>query len=269
VIPFKTSFDAFLNDKENAPLVSIILPVYNGERFLNRCLDSIYTQSFKDYELIIINDGSTDRTREILKEHEHKATVLHQENKGISKSINKGLRLAKGKFVCFIAHDDWFSPNKLEVELSYILNLDVGVVYDDFYKVIGNDITIIRVPEYDPRPLRRCDNYINVGATMIKKECLDKLKQLDGHFFDETLTSCMDGDLWIRLSHICEFKHIPLPLAYYYHHKNQISRSRKHIQDRYRLYRRYNSFSLHRFINVYLKAMLLWAYVRTRLAFKV
>jgi glycosyltransferase involved in cell wall biosynthesis len=248
--------DAVTND---SPLVSIILPVFNGELFLHRCLESIYQQSYKNYELIIINDGSTDATKELLTKYHHKSIIIHQKNQGVSKSINKGLRIARGKYVCFIAYDDWWCLNKLEVELGYIQqNENIGVVYSDYYDVRENELSIVKVPDYDPAPLLRHENYINIGATLINKKYLDIVKQITGSYFDEGLTSCMDGDLWIRLSKVCDFRHIPVPLAYYFRHPNQISKSSKHISDRWRVYRRYNDFSLSLCIQNFTKPLLLW-----------
>lgn len=244
------------------PLVSIILPVYNGEKFIQRCLRSVYNQTYLNYELIIIDDGSTDGTKELLTKYQHKSTIIHQENQGVSKSINTGLLMAKGKYVCFIAYDDWWCVNKLDVDLWYIQQRkSVGVVYSDYYNVIENEVSVIKVPDYDPAPLRH-KNYINIGAAMINKKYLDIVKHITGCYFDETLTSCMDGDLWIRLSKVCDFEHIPIPLAYYFRHPNQISKSSKHISDRWRVYRRYNDVSLCLCINDYMKSLLLW-FLRT------
>jgi len=85
-------------------LVSVILPVYNGEKYLERCLRSVFAQSFKDWQLIIIDDGSTDGTAEILKTV---PVLTNKKNEGISKSLNRGLLWAEGEYVTFIAHDDW------------------------------------------------------------------------------------------------------------------------------------------------------------------
>lgn len=235
-------------------LVSIIIPVYNGEKYLIRCLNSVYNQSFKDYELIIINDGSTDNTKGILKAYEDSAIIIHQENRGISKTLNRGLDVARGKYVCFLAHDDWYHPKKLEVELFHIQDSKVDVVYSDFYEVKENEITIKKTQDFDP-VLLLTQNYINNSA-LVKKKCLDKLKQTDGYYYDETLTSCMDGDVWIRLSKICNFKHIPIPLSYYYIHENQLSKSMKHIKDRWKVHKRYNRISIQDVINKYFRPIL-------------
>lgn len=249
------------------PLVSIILPVYNGEQYLNECLASIYNQSFQDYELIIINDGSTDRTKEILEAHKHRATILHQENKGVSNAMNKGIELAQGKYICFIAHDDMYHPDKLKTNVFYMASLDVGIVYSDAYHIDGNKVTLHKAPEYDPNVLL-IRNYINNNAVMVKKECLDRLKQSDGYYYDETLTSCMDGDMWIRLSRIYVFKHIPIPLSYYRIHSKQMSKKLIHRKDRWKVHLRYNKISLRGILRYHFRTilgyyvMIIWNYLK-------
>lgn len=214
-------------------LVSVILPVYNGEKYLQRALNSIEAQTFKDYELIIIDDGSTDNTWKIIASYA--ASIFYQEHAGLSKALNFGLEEAWGKYVCFIAHDDWWHPDKLLWEIRYMEHEKVGVVYSDFYNVDGDKVTVHRCPEYNEHPLTLW-NYINIGASMIHKLSLDVLKESDGYVFDESLVSCMDGDLWIRLSKICDFKHIPLPLAYYFRHPGQLSNTEEHRKQRIKMY---------------------------------
>ena len=100
-----------------APTVSIIIPVYNVEKFLRKCLTSLVEQTFQDREIIAVNDGSTDRSLDILREFEQKyefVTVVDQENRGMSKARNRGLSLARGEYICFIDSDDYVAPNFLE-----------------------------------------------------------------------------------------------------------------------------------------------------------
>ncbi|MEW5936995.1 MAG: glycosyltransferase [Candidatus Thermoplasmatota archaeon] len=225
--------------------VSVILPVYNGEKYLEQCLSSIFDQTFKDYELIVINDGSTDDTKNILEKHKDMALIVHQENSGISKSLNKGLDLANGEYICFISHDDWWVPNKLEIELSNIKKSErIGVVYSDYYAVIGEKIYLIKSREHDPERLRKVSTYINCSSTMIRKKYLEEVKAAYGYYWDENLMSAMDGDLWIRLSKICHFKYIPIPLAYYRFHDAQTSKKLYHHKSVLQVYMKYNGFSL-------------------------
>lgn len=97
--------------------VSVIVPVYNVEKFLCRCLSSIINQSLKNIEIICINDGSTDKSAKILKEFGHKderIIVINQKNQGISATRNNGIKMAQGEFISFIDSDDWIDTNFLE-----------------------------------------------------------------------------------------------------------------------------------------------------------
>lgn len=100
------------------PFFSIIIPVYNVEEYLHDCLNSILKQSFKDYEIICINDGSTDKSLEILNEYQKVIPgfiIINQENQGPSSARNKGILEAKGKYILFVDSDDWIADNSLHV----------------------------------------------------------------------------------------------------------------------------------------------------------
>jgi glycosyltransferase involved in cell wall biosynthesis len=97
---------------DNKPTISIIVPVYNTEKYLRRCLDSIVAQTFKDYECIIVDDGSTDGSAAICDEYEKKDSrfkVLHKENEGVSAARNVGIEYAEGEFITFVDSDDYLS----------------------------------------------------------------------------------------------------------------------------------------------------------------
>lgn len=97
--------------------ISVIVPIYNVEEHLSRCLDSIVKQTFKDIEIICINDGSTDRSATIAEKYAKKdkrISVIYQENKGISAARNAGMRVARGKYISFVDSDDWIDLNFLE-----------------------------------------------------------------------------------------------------------------------------------------------------------
>lgn len=105
-----------LNYNNNAPLISIILPVLNAEKTISKCIESILTQTLPDLELLVINDGSTDSTPTICEQFSAKdkrIRLIHQENKGVSSARNKGIDLSTGKYICFIDSDDWIEPDYL------------------------------------------------------------------------------------------------------------------------------------------------------------
>lgn len=126
----------------STPLVSIIVPVYNVELYLEQCLESIIQQTFSNLEIIVINDGSTDNSFKIIKEFSNKDSrfiIIDQENKGISSARNSGINISSGDYLMFVDSDDWIAPNTVEVLLSKIYDTDlVACSYNRAY--VGKEI---------------------------------------------------------------------------------------------------------------------------------
>jgi len=228
--------------------ISAIVTVYNGQDYLEECLASIFVQTMKDMEIIVSNDGSTDGTRQILERYRDKIVILDQPHQGVSRALNNGIAHASGDYVAYLAHDDWWEPKKLSTEFEFMEKYGVGVVYSDFYRVYPDGSKVLTpTPEFDKEALRK-QCFINISSSMIDRRFLNQLRIRDGHFFDENLVSAMDWDLWIRLSELCAFHRIPIPLAYYRLHAQQWSQSRpgvyrwSHLRARCRVCRRYNGF---------------------------
>lgn len=117
-------------------LFSIIVPVYNAEKYIARCIESILVQSFKNYELILVNDGSKDRTKEILNRYQDNPNciVIYQENSGVSVARNRGIELAKGKYICFVDADDYVADNYFET-LIPLLNMNPQLIsFNNYYE---------------------------------------------------------------------------------------------------------------------------------------
>jgi len=237
--------------------VSIVLGVYNGEDYLRKCLDSIFAQTFKSFELIVVDDGSTDKTVEILDEIDRDdVRVFHRNHEGVSKTYNFGIDNARGVNIAFIAHDDWWGKELLLTLHNAINNTSkIGVVYGDNFKV-NDSMNEVLLPEYNYNKLKK-ECYINASCVMIRKGVLDRLHIQDGYYFDESLKSAMDWDLWIRLSELCEFKHVAKTLCYRKCHLKQVSRTFKHVQDRWKIFKRYNKITFKDFINMYFLPLLI------------
>lgn len=121
------------------PKLSIIVPVYNAEAYLNRCVDSILGQTFMDFELILVDDGSPDHCGQIINEYAAKdvrVLGVHQENRGVSEARNHGLRLASGDYIGFVDADDWIEPDMYQTMVSSMENNNVDIVscmfFDDY-----------------------------------------------------------------------------------------------------------------------------------------
>ena len=129
-------------------MISVIVPVYNASKYINDCIDSILNQTYKDFELILINDGSSDNSLNIIekyKEQDNRIKVFSQENKGVSYTRNRGIDIAKGNYLMFIDSDDWIEINALEKMLEIIEKYNADVARCNYFvnyenkEIIGND----------------------------------------------------------------------------------------------------------------------------------
>lgn len=206
----------------NIPKVSIILPTYNRAHFLSRSIESVLRQSFIDFELIVINDGSTDESSLILEKYtDPRIRVFHiEENKGAGYSRNIGLMNARGSFISFQDSDDEWFPEKLEMQVEKLESSDsfVGVVYSDMVWVNRKGETkLMEAPVL--KPYRICSPHksdyqtfrIGIQSVLLKKECVNRVG-----YFDETLPRFIDLDFLTRLLLNFEFIYIDKPLVKYY-----------------------------------------------------
>ena len=139
------------SNEQHYPEVTVLMSVYNGERFLVECIDSIVNQTFTNFEFIIINDGSTDGTGAILERYaqvDDRMYIHHQENLGLIASLNKGCRLARGKYIARMDSDDVSLPDRLKMQVHFLdKNPDIGVVGTDF-NMIASDGTVWNPPKF-------------------------------------------------------------------------------------------------------------------------
>ncbi|MFU0826973.1 MAG: Glyco-trans-2-like domain-containing protein [Lachnoclostridium sp.] len=126
------------------PLVSIIVPIYNSEKTLSRCIDSILNQTYKEFELILLNDGSTDSSGQICDMYagkDRRIRVIHKENTGVSDTRNQGIAAAKGEYLQFVDSDDWITPDATELFVGAATEHQCDMVIADFYRVIGERVS--------------------------------------------------------------------------------------------------------------------------------
>lgn len=118
--------------------VTIIIPVYNSEKYIGRCLDSILNQSFKDIDILVINDGSTDKSKEIVEEYQSKYNnikLINQENMGVAKTRNKAIKLVKTKYILFIDNDDYIDNDYIETHIQKIQESNADIVMSGYRRV--------------------------------------------------------------------------------------------------------------------------------------
>lgn len=127
-------------------LISVIVPIYNVEKYLNKCIDSIINQTYKNIEIILINDGSTDRSYELCTHYAKKdgrIKLINKKNGGLSDARNKGLEIAKGEYAVFIDSDDWIDRSMLEKLYDLSIKYNADIVQGDYVKVYSDDDSII------------------------------------------------------------------------------------------------------------------------------
>lgn len=169
------------------PLVSIIIPVYNCEQYLERCLDSVFNQTYDNYEVICVDDGSSDKSAEIIKKYN--ASYFYQENAGQAAARNKGIELAKGQWLCFVDGDDAIDKNYLSTLVNNIKD-DVGMVVCRIRRINEdgrNNIDVVK--EYGILDSKKALVTINVGPTnkLIKKDIIGNCRFIEGKLRFEDL----------------------------------------------------------------------------------
>ena len=126
------------------PMVSIIVPIYNAEQYLRRCVDSILNQEYTDFELLLVNDGSTDASGDICEEYgdrDPRVIVIQKENTGVSDSRNRAIDRARGKYLQFLDSDDWITPDATRLFVRAAEEYGCDMVISDFYRVVGERLS--------------------------------------------------------------------------------------------------------------------------------
>jgi len=208
--------------------VTVYIPSYNYGRYLDQAVQSVFNQTMGDWELIIIDDGSTDNTSELLQKYkQHRRTrIIEQENKGLNVTNNIALRLANGSYLMRLDADDYLDENALLI-LSNILDTkpEVGLVYPDYYEVDadGEVLHLVRRKKIAVE-VELLDLPAHGACTMLRKELL---MQIGGYI--ESF-SCQDGyELWLRFIERFNPYNVNVPLFYYRQHPSSLTSKQKKI----------------------------------------
>ena len=184
------------------PLVSIIVPVYNGSKYIKIAIESIFEQTYRNYEVIVVDDGSTDNTREILKPYEDRIYYLYQANEGSASARNLGIKVAKGELIAFLDADDYWSiPEKLTLQVACFNEEPMlGCVNTGWRIVNGDNEHIKTVQPWHKAPELNLETWlkrkcVRTSAMIFRREWLEKVGG-----FDEELKQSHDVDLILRLS---------------------------------------------------------------------
>lgn len=206
----------------NIPTVSVVMPVYNTARYLSEAVDSILEQTLNDFEFIIVNDGSTDDSPDILgryQQSDKRIRVFHQKNSGLAASLNVGLRAAKGKYIARMDSDDISLQERLARQVEFMDNHpDVGVcgtAFRQFGNINGDSWTMTDPEEIKSRLMFwPCLGHPTV---MMRRELIIK----ENLYYDIEFKQAEDHELWLRFSQHCKITNIPEVLLLYRTRDNQ------------------------------------------------
>jgi alpha-1,3-rhamnosyltransferase len=223
---------------QDNPLVSVIIPAYNHELYIEEALQSVVDQTYPNIELIVINDGSTDGTAKVItdfisRHQNHNIQFINKQNEGVCKTLNKGLEMSTGEYVAFLASDDLWLSDRVSIQVRFLeKNENIGMVFSDAWFLRFNTKTDIRWSDYKPginnyfkNSIQNTDMYrvlltqmiIPALTVMIRKQVLNEVG-----FFDENLVY-EDDDMWLRIALKYPIAYIDIPLALYRIHDSNIS----------------------------------------------
>ena len=209
----------------NNTLVSIIVNCYNGEKYLTDTLKSILNQTYKNWEIVFWDNQSTDSSSKIFNSYKDSRFKYFyaKEHTGLGKARNFAVEKSKGDFIAFLDSDDFWDKNKLELQMSYFKNLEVGVVYSNFWLLKKDKKKKLHMRQKLPRGNiynELIKNYsVGILTAVIRRKFYLKLEKK----FDERFTIIEDFDFFLRLSKLCFFESIQEPLAYYRLHGGNLS----------------------------------------------
>jgi glycosyltransferase involved in cell wall biosynthesis len=212
---------------ESTPKVSVIVPAYNAMSFLPQALDSVLNQTFQDFEVLIVDDGSSDHITTWAAEITHSnVKLISQPNQGQSVARNTGIRLTRSEYIAFLDADDLWEPTKLEKQVSaFIDNPELGLV-DTWVFLVDEQDKILSQTEvyYDEGNvwLQMLEvNLVMCGSSpMVRRQCFETVG-----YFEHTLKGPEDWHMWTRIAARYPFKIICEPLVHYRKHPNSTSRN--------------------------------------------
>lgn len=218
--------------------VSVIIPAFNAEKYIEETLDSIFSQGHPNLEVVVIDDGSTDRTGEIVRNYREPVKYIRQGNQGPSKARNTGIEQSKGEYIAFLDADDLWTEDKLKLQIGFLeSHPEVGMVFSDmltfnekgiiepsylrkvkrkhFYETLSAEQEALK----DPFQMLLVANFIPTGSVVLRRSCLE-----EAGLFDESISSVEDLDMWMRVSIFHKVGFIPRVLKKKRDHENNISK---------------------------------------------
>lgn len=207
------------------PLVSVVIPNYNYARYVGEAIESVEKQTYKPVEIIVVDNGSTDNSLEVLKKIGDRIRLVAQENMGQAGSRNSGIKAARGEFVAFLDADDTWHPEKLEKQMEKFSDPAVGLVYTGITRVdLQGEVLSTSLPQQEGAVLEKfavSPAAVVLGGestAVVRKSVLDQAGP-----FDPRLSISTGWDMWRRIASRAKIAAVKEPLVYYRQHGSNAS----------------------------------------------
>jgi hypothetical protein len=214
------------SNNRTEPLVSVIIPNYNYANYIQDSIASVINQSYRNVEIIVVDDGSTDNSVEVIEKYGNSVTLIQKENSGVSAARNSGMRVAKGDFICFLDSDDSWEPEKITLQISKFASCEIGVVYSSI-NICDERLNHLKVVKalykgdieylYYKFPTASIV-LLGCSSAMIRSELVRSVGE-----FDTLLHTSADWDYFRRLSKRTKVEFIEEPTVNYRRHNSSMS----------------------------------------------
>jgi glycosyltransferase involved in cell wall biosynthesis len=211
----------------STPFISVVITVFNCRRYIGETIQSVLDQRYPHREIVVVDDGSTDGTRDILSQYEKDIRCIYQANRGVAAARNRGIAQSKGDFIALLDHDDLWVPDKLERQVAHSQQYpDAGLYHTDvLYWHMGTGVKERREgirKEFTGDCYLKLfwKHHVTPSTVLIRKACFDR-----AGLFDEGLRYVDDWDLWQRIAQHYPFAYLDEPLVIYRFHETNASRN--------------------------------------------
>jgi len=208
------------------PKVSVIIPSYNHVQYIRQCVDSVLAQTYQDIEIIVVDDGSTDGTVEILREYDDRIVLIEQTNRGTQAARNAAIRASSGEFIALLDSDDEWLPGKLQRQMPVLVeHPEIGMAYGQAYTIDEQGVRLNSGRAFGA-PVSESAfedilvlNPVPALTAVVRRSCLN-----DVGLFDESFIGAADWDLWLRIAHRWSIVCVEEPLALYRVHDSNTTK---------------------------------------------
>ena len=222
------------------PAVSVVIPVYNGENYLRLALESVLGQTFQDFEIIVVDDGSKDSTPDIAQSFGDRVRYVRQENAGVAAAVNHGISLARGRYFAWLSHDDLWAPEKLSKQLRALQGIDgPAICYTDVKfidregKVFGEKEAPLPERREIVKAILRCQPILFAAYSLVcELRCFEQVG-----LYDLKKRHTQDADMLLRLARTFPFMHVPEKLTFVREHGTRDSKSPTFVAEASAFYR--------------------------------